>query len=242
MKHSLFRSIRHKLLNEGKLLRYLSYAVGEVVLIIVGILMALKINDWNEDKKAQAEFDAYIVQLREDVKKAHANALRAVESCDRWMKSSFEIVDFVKQEQTVPISLEDFERKLGSLGRYSLPDIQIGLLARLLNGDYDRINRDDTLSEHALHMESEIENALRIIAHNRELHDQSSQILMKYRTLKVPGVPDRKIMYDLQAMRTSTEFIFAAEMAAHSHAAIKMYSDIAAESLESFLNVLEEYD
>ena len=64
MKQSIFRSIRRKLLDEGKLVRYLAYAVGEVVLIIVGILFALKINDWNEDKKAQAEFHEYIVQLR----------------------------------------------------------------------------------------------------------------------------------------------------------------------------------
>ena len=78
MKHSLFRSIRHKLLNEGKLLRYLSYAVGEVVLIIVGILMALKINDWNEDRKAQVEFDAYIVQLREDIEQAISLAAQRV--------------------------------------------------------------------------------------------------------------------------------------------------------------------
>lgn len=68
MKQSLFRSIRRKLLNEGKLVRYLTYAVGEVVLIIVGILFALKINDWNEDRKVQAEYDLYIVQLREDVR------------------------------------------------------------------------------------------------------------------------------------------------------------------------------
>ena len=53
---SPFRAIRQKLFTEGKLLRYLGYATGEVVLIIIGILFALKINDWNEDRKAQAEF------------------------------------------------------------------------------------------------------------------------------------------------------------------------------------------
>ena len=67
---SPFRAIRQKLFTEGKLLRYLGYATGEVILIIVGILFALKINDWNEDRKAQAEFDLYIMQLREDVRTA----------------------------------------------------------------------------------------------------------------------------------------------------------------------------
>ena len=51
---SLFRSIRHKLLGEGKLLRYLTYAVGEILLIIIGIMLALQLNNWNEGRKAEA--------------------------------------------------------------------------------------------------------------------------------------------------------------------------------------------
>ena len=62
------------LLGEGRIGRYLSYAIGEVILIIVGILIALQISEWNADRKAEAEFDAYVVQLREDVRKAIENA------------------------------------------------------------------------------------------------------------------------------------------------------------------------
>jgi hypothetical protein len=39
-------------------------------LIITGILIAVQISNWNEDRKAQAEFDMYVVQLREDVREA----------------------------------------------------------------------------------------------------------------------------------------------------------------------------
>lgn len=67
---SPLRSLRQKLFNEGKLVRYLGYAIGEVLLIIAGILLSLKIYDWNEDRKAQAEFDLLVVQLKEDVEGA----------------------------------------------------------------------------------------------------------------------------------------------------------------------------
>ena len=47
----LFRNIRGQLLAENKLVRYLIYALGEIILIIFGILIALQINNWNEKRK-----------------------------------------------------------------------------------------------------------------------------------------------------------------------------------------------
>ena len=64
---SPFRSIRQTLFNEGKLLRYLGYAVGEVILIIVGILFALKINDWNEDRQERQDEQVALQALHEEI-------------------------------------------------------------------------------------------------------------------------------------------------------------------------------
>lgn len=43
-----FRKIRQNLLSEGKTGKYLKYASGEIVLVVIGILIALQINNWNE--------------------------------------------------------------------------------------------------------------------------------------------------------------------------------------------------
>jgi len=47
-----FRKIRQNLLSEGKTGKYFKYAIGEVVLVVIGILIALQINNWNELRKA----------------------------------------------------------------------------------------------------------------------------------------------------------------------------------------------
>lgn len=46
-----FRQIRQGLLTHNKFSKYLLYAIGEIVLVVLGILIALQINTWNEDRK-----------------------------------------------------------------------------------------------------------------------------------------------------------------------------------------------
>ena len=50
-----FRKIRQELLTENKFSKYLLYAIGEIVLVVIGILIALSINNWNENRKLQKE-------------------------------------------------------------------------------------------------------------------------------------------------------------------------------------------
>ena len=47
----LFRQIRQKLLIENKFSKYLLYAIGEIILVVIGILIALSINNWNDNRK-----------------------------------------------------------------------------------------------------------------------------------------------------------------------------------------------
>lgn len=48
-----FRKIRQRLLTENKFSKYLIYTIGEIVLVVIGILLALQINNWNENKKQE---------------------------------------------------------------------------------------------------------------------------------------------------------------------------------------------
>ncbi|WP_445383631.1 DUF6090 family protein [Robiginitalea sp. IMCC43444] len=61
-----FRQIRQRLLSENKFSRYLLYAVGEVLLVVFGILIALQIDNWNEERKLRIEEQTLLSQLKED--------------------------------------------------------------------------------------------------------------------------------------------------------------------------------
>ncbi len=67
-----FRKIRQNMIKENKVSNYLLYAIGEVVLVVIGILIALSINNWNENRVNKNKFEAYlgemIIDLKLDVK------------------------------------------------------------------------------------------------------------------------------------------------------------------------------
>lgn len=67
---NLFRKVRKNLLRESKFSRYLVYAVGEIVLVVIGILIAIQINGWNEERKNEKQlktiFNTILTDLVQD--------------------------------------------------------------------------------------------------------------------------------------------------------------------------------
>jgi hypothetical protein len=58
-----FRKIRQNLLTENKFSKYLLYAIGEVILVVIGILIALQINNANENRKSEIQENLYLQRL-----------------------------------------------------------------------------------------------------------------------------------------------------------------------------------
>lgn len=69
-----FRKIRQNLFSEGKTGKYLKYALGEIILVVIGILIALSINNWNEKQnnknEARKHLETIRLNLKDDIKQA----------------------------------------------------------------------------------------------------------------------------------------------------------------------------
>lgn len=75
----IFRSIRYRLFSEKGTTRYLAYALGEIVLVVIGILIALKINTWNESRSDRLTECAYYQTLLADLELQDAFLGRLIE-------------------------------------------------------------------------------------------------------------------------------------------------------------------
>ena len=61
-----FRRIRQQVLSANRFSKYLLYAIGEIILVVIGILIALQINNWNEISKNKSTEKEYLTELLED--------------------------------------------------------------------------------------------------------------------------------------------------------------------------------
>lgn len=62
-----FRKIRYQLAQENQFFKYSRYAIGEILLVVVGILLALYINNWNEIEKSKSESNLLLIDLKQDL-------------------------------------------------------------------------------------------------------------------------------------------------------------------------------
>ena len=62
-----FRKIRQKLLSKNKFGKYLTYAIGEIVLVVIGILIALSINNWNQNRVDKKSESRYLNDIKKEI-------------------------------------------------------------------------------------------------------------------------------------------------------------------------------
>jgi len=63
-----FRRIRQKLIDGGNMKRYLIYAIGEILLVVIGILIALQINNWNEKRQNILKVENLLIKIQKNIK------------------------------------------------------------------------------------------------------------------------------------------------------------------------------
>ncbi|MFZ1702740.1 MAG: DUF6090 family protein [Saprospiraceae bacterium] len=63
----IFRKIRLSLISEGNAGKYLKYAIGEIVLVVLGILIALQINNWNNNNQLQKLEKKYLNEIKNNL-------------------------------------------------------------------------------------------------------------------------------------------------------------------------------
>ena len=109
-----FRNIRKNLLNEGKTSKYFKYAIGEIVLVVIGILIALQINNWNESRKNSIFERKVISELSVDVNQDIQEMKNALDSINLSQRSSHLIIDFMEGKTQFHDSLnKHFSTSLG---------------------------------------------------------------------------------------------------------------------------------
>ena len=106
-----FRKIRKKFVDDNKPMKYLRYAIGEIVLVMVGILLALQVNNWNEERKQLIQVNAALESLVEDL--AIQNEIIEEQILNE--KNHIVAIDSIYMLMELPLSISKLDRMLDSL-------------------------------------------------------------------------------------------------------------------------------
>ena len=107
-----FRKIRKKMADDNKPLKYARYAIGEIALVVIGILIALQINNWNEDRKTAKQEIKILNDLKNDLETNLNEISETYNSTSQRQMSSALILDYFKNTKPVDDSLKKAFEKL----------------------------------------------------------------------------------------------------------------------------------
>jgi hypothetical protein len=131
-----FRHIRKSLLIENKTSKYFKYALGEIVLVVFGILIALQINNWNEERKNNQSEVIFLEGILNDIlqQKKLCDAQIEYESVrEKW---SLETIEIVKSGS--------IENKLDSVYKY-VDRLKLRFTFGIFNPTYEELKSTGTL-------------------------------------------------------------------------------------------------
>lgn len=79
---------------ENKTGKYFKYAIGEIILVVIGILIALSINNWNEQRKINKEEQNALINLKEDFQYNKSQIESLIFSTNRTLQANLKILEF----------------------------------------------------------------------------------------------------------------------------------------------------
>ena len=194
-----FRKIRQRLLTESKFSKYLLYAIGEIILVVIGILIALGISNWNEERKSMLHTKLIFTQVQKELV---FNITKANEIISGYREKDSLVYKILNKEVTyadyksnpsysyillsqepVEISNDAFLNLINSQDKFTEEQDSIILnLKELYGTDKKRVDKMDIIVE---------ENALQILNKYKNESEWYYDFVMQSKT------PDKMIEYYL---------------------------------------------
>jgi len=104
-----FRKIRHDLLNQNQMGKYFKYAIGEILLGVIGILIALQINNWNENNKAIKQETIHLQNLKAELQISLNELYDDLALHKNNFESTLDVYEYIQNKPVLVDSmLEDF--------------------------------------------------------------------------------------------------------------------------------------
>ena len=216
----IFRKIRYDLMEKKKTGKYLKYAIGEIVLVMIGILLALQVNNWNENRKDLKKEELILRGLHKTFVFNLDELNHVLKSTRRGYKASLQLLELIKPEYSNTKKTFEIDRLLAVIEEYYTYDPTTGTIEEIINSGQLNIIQNDTLKTQISNWSQLISDAQKNIdIADDHLFNVLINYLMEHTNLrnfprqlhlfeetKLPKIPPSNFTADYKPLVTSLKF------------------------------------
>jgi len=198
-----FRHIRQRMIKENRVSKYLLYAIGEIVLVVIGILIALQINNWNSERKEANLEEEILVGILENVSNNTLMLKAMITSDSSITTNNKELLEIL--QQTGSIYHDSLEVNFGNINRYDVFFPQRMAYETLRSKGFQVI-KNDSVRNMIIGLFDETYLLTRhMVELKKDIHISTNPILTK--RLFTKEKIGHKSPVDFEALKTDAEFI-----------------------------------
>ena len=165
-----FRSFRHRLLAENRVSRYLLYAFGEIVLVVIGILIALEVNAWNTEAGNRKKERYYLNSVKTSIELSQDELKRVINDAKSISSSADTLFHLLTYQKLDRLEGSVLDSLLFEASDYSLISLNDGGVREILNSGSLDIIRNNQIRvslaswEERLHKIRKFENETELLS------------------------------------------------------------------------------
>ncbi len=208
---TIFRKIRQKLIADKRAYKYLLYAIGEILLVVIGILIALQINNWNENRKLQLKSYDYLQRLKVDLDNVSKDVNSSLKSTERKSKQALIALEALESKELSPSKQKDFERHLKEYFQFQITIQNTTAYNEMLSSGDLGLIKNEWLRSAFADLSDDRDFIIEVNQTNHSAYKNNSGFIEKYvryNILKTDSISKKvSASYDFNAMANDPFFI-----------------------------------
>lgn len=208
---NLFRKIRQKLLQQNRVTRYIAYALGEIFLVTIGILIALQVNTWNEQRKTKIKAYSYLQRLIEDMEITLKDTESYIKGMERILKNSIIVKNALETKKLSSSDQVNFDQYVNEYHQYPITMVNFSTYEEMSSGGELNLIQNRWIRDAFINLSEHRDFILEV---NRTYHDSELkktgefQKYVRY-TILHPGTDSSEVIpsYDFELMAADPSLI-----------------------------------
>ena len=198
-----FRHIRKRMLSENKMSKYLLYAIGEVVLVVIGILIALQLNSWKEERQEASLEYGIITSLLDNIRENELKLAGMIQGDSLIMSRNKALLGLLQDQHSA--YHDSLQVYFGSINRYYIFFPQRMAYEDLVSKGLHILKNDSLRNEVVELYDVTYLNSSHMVSLRQDIYINSNELLNKrlYTHEKI----SQKVPIDYNALKSDHEFI-----------------------------------